>query len=129
MLAEDGAMLSVPAGVDAGLLLLVSLAPTARVPSAPHDRLGRGARLTLLEMSIGDGSYLHNPVFEVHVAEDAALTHVRLQDEASAAFHLSTLTREIAERGTYDSFGLTLGARIARTEIHAGRRRRRASRI
>ncbi len=52
------------------------------------------------------------------VAEAAALTHIRLQDEASGAFHLSTLYAEIAERGTYDSFGLNLGARIARTEAH-----------
>ena len=35
-----------------------------------------------------------------------------------AAFHLSTLYAEIAERGTYDSFALNLGARIARTEAH-----------
>ena len=46
-------------------------------------------------------------------------THVRLQNESLAAFHLSTLYAEIAERGTYDSFALNLGARIARTEVHA----------
>ncbi len=72
----------------------------------------------MLELSVGDGSYLHNPVFEVQVDEGANLTHVRLQDEALTAFHLSTLYAEIAERGTYDSFVLNLGARIARTEAH-----------
>ena len=43
------------------------------------------------------------------------------------AFHLSTVYADIAERGTYDSFGLNLGARIARTEIACppGRRQRR----
>ena len=80
--------------------------------------MARGARLTLLEVSSGDGTYLHNPVTEVHVAEDAALTHVRLQDEAVSAFHLATLYAEVAERGTYDSFALNLGARIARAEAH-----------
>jgi Fe-S cluster assembly protein SufD len=119
MLTEDGALLTVPAGVDAGLLLLVSLA-TDRAAFYPRHaiRLHRGARLTLLEMSLGEGAYLHNPVFEIHVAEDAALTHVRLQNEGLAAFHLSTLYAEIAGRGSYDSFGLNLGARIARTEAH-----------
>ena len=53
------------------------------------------------------------------MADDAALTHVRLQDESPTAFHLSTLYAEIAERGTYESFALNLGARIARTEVHA----------
>jgi Fe-S cluster assembly protein SufD len=119
MLAEDGALLSVAAGVDAGLLLLVNVA-TDRAACHPRHviRLARGARLTLLELSCGDGIYLHNPVFEVQVAEDAVFTHVRLQNEAPAAFHLSTVYAEIAERGTYDSFGLNLGARIARTEAH-----------
>ncbi len=119
MLAEDGALLSVAAGVDAGLLLLVNVA-TDRAACHPRHviRLAHGARLTLLELSCGDGIYLHNPVFEVQVAEDAVFTHVRLQNEAPAAFHLSTVYAEIAERGTYDSFGLNLGARIARTEAH-----------
>jgi Fe-S cluster assembly protein SufD len=119
MLAEDGAVLSVSAGVDAGLLLLVSVATDGAAFHPRHAiRLARGARLTILELSIGEGAYLHNPVFEVRVAEDAALTHVRLQNEALSAFHLSTLYADIAERGTYDSFGLNLGARIARTEAH-----------
>ncbi len=119
MLAQDGAVLSVPAGVDAGLVLLASIA-TDRAAFHPRHviRLARGARLSLLELSVGDGSYLHNPVFEVQVDEGAILTHVRLQDESLAAFHLSTLYAEIAERCTYDSFVLNLGARIARTEIH-----------
>jgi Fe-S cluster assembly protein SufD len=120
MLADDGAVLFVPEGVDAGLLLLVSVA-TARAAFHPRHtiRIAAGARLTLLDLSLGDGAYLHMPVTEVHVAEDAVFSHVRLQNEALAAFHLSTLYAEVAERGTYDSFVLNLGARIARTEVHA----------
>jgi Fe-S cluster assembly protein SufD len=119
MLAEDGAVLSVPQGVDAGLLLLVSIG-TDRAAFHPRHTidLAPGARLTLVELSLGEGNYLHNPVFEVRVAADAALTHVRLQDEAVGAFHLSTLYADIAERGTYDSFALNLGGRIVRTEAH-----------
>jgi Fe-S cluster assembly protein SufD len=119
MLAEDGALLSVPPGVDAGLLLLVSVATDH---AACHPRhvihLARDARLSLLELSFGDGSYLHNPVLEVLVGDSAKLTHVRLQNEAPAAFHLSTVYAEIGERGEYDSFGLNLGGRIVRTEAH-----------
>ena len=119
MLAEDGALLSVAAGVDAGLLLLVSLGTATSFHPRHAISLEAGARLTLLEISQGDGAYLHNPVTEVRLAADAVLTHVRLQDESPAAFHLSTLYVEIAERGTYDSFALNLGARVARTEVHA----------
>ena len=119
MLAEDGAVLSIAPDIDAGLLLLASIA-TDRAAFHPRHviRLARGSRLNLLELSVGEGSYLHNPVFEVQVEEGAALTHIRLQNEAPAAFHLSTLYAEVAERGTYDSFVLNLGARIARAEAH-----------
>ena len=119
MLAEDGASISIPAGVDAGLLLLVNLATDGAAFHPRHAiHLAAGARLTLFEISFGDGTYLHNPVIEVRVAEDAMLTHVRLQNESATAFHLSTLYAEIAERGAYDSFALNVGARIARTEVH-----------
>ncbi len=124
MLAEDGAIVTVPAGVDGGTLMLASLAtdtPGRAVAFHPRHviRLGAGARLTLIEVSVGEGSYLHNPVTEILIAEDAVLTHVRLQDEAARSFHLATLYAEIAARGTYDSFSLTLGARMARSEVHA----------
>jgi Fe-S cluster assembly protein SufD len=124
MLAEDGAYIEVPAGVDVGVVQLVSLAtdPSGRAV-AFHPRhtikLGAGARLTVLEVSVGDGTYLHNPVTEVVLGEDATLAHIRLQDESSRAYHLATLYAEIAARATYDSFTLVLGGRLGRLESHA----------
>jgi Fe-S cluster assembly protein SufD len=120
MLAQDGAVLEVPAGSDMGLLVLASVASDRAAFHPRHIiRLAPGARLTLLDMSVGEGTYLHNPLFEVHVGPDAVLTHVRLQSESPTAFHLSTLYADVDERGTYDSFVLNLGSRIARTEAHA----------
>jgi Fe-S cluster assembly protein SufD len=123
MLAEDGVQLHVAAGVDAGALVLLSVAPDGHRPIAFHPRhsihLEPGAKLTVLEVARGAGSYLHNAVTEVVVAEGATLTHIRLQDEGPDAFHVNTTFAEVAGRGTYDAFVLTLGARVARTEIHA----------
>jgi Fe-S cluster assembly protein SufD len=124
MMAEDGADIRVPAGRDGGTLLLVSLGadPSAR-PVAFHPRhavrLEAGARLTLIEIARGSGTYLHNPVLEIALDEGAVLTHLRLQDEALTAFHLSTLYARVAARATYDSFTLALGARLSRIEVHA----------
>jgi Fe-S cluster assembly protein SufD len=119
MLAEDGALLHVPAGVDAGIVRLVSLSTEGAAAHPRHTiRLDEGARLTVLDVSAGTGTYFHNPVTEVHVAAGATLTHVRLQDESTSAYHLATLYAEVADRGTYDSFTLTLGARLARSELH-----------
>ena len=124
MLAEDGIRITVPAGTDAGLIVLASLAtPPAGHTIAFHPRhriiVERGARLAMLEISVGAGAYLHNPVTEINVAPHAHLTHIRLQDESAAAFHLATLYADIAAHATYDSFSLALGARLSRQEIHA----------
>ena len=123
MLAEDGVQLHVAAGVDAGILVLLSVAPDGHRPIAFHPRhsihLEPSAKLTVLEVARGEGAYLHNAVTEAVVAEGAVLTHIRLQDEGQDAFHVNTTFAEIAERGTYDAFVLTLGARVARTELHA----------
>ena len=124
MLAEDGAILSVADGVDAGTILLVSVAAETEgrtVAFHPRHsiRLGAGARLTVLELCLGRGRYLHNPVTEIDVAENATLTHIRLQDEAPEAFHLATIYADIARAGFYDAFTLTLGGRTSRAEFHA----------
>ena len=123
MLAEDGVRLHVAAGVDGGTLVLLSIGQTSGQPVAFHPRhsirLEPGARLTLIEVTRGTGVFLHNAVFEIDVAEGASLTHVRLQEESADSFHVQSAFAEIAERGVYDAFVLTLGSRIARTEIHA----------
>jgi Fe-S cluster assembly protein SufD len=119
MLALDGATLDLPAGFDAGVMQLVSIASGDGDFHPRHTiRLAKGARLTLVEISSGEGNYLLNTVAEVHVAEGAHLTHLRLQNEALKAFHVSTTYVDVATNGTYDSFTLNLGAGLSRTEIH-----------
>jgi len=118
MLAEDGAAIELADGVDGGTLMLASLATGGAFHPRHAIRLGRGARLTLIEVNLGSGAYFNNPVFSIEIGEDATLTHLRIQQEAQAAFHLSTLYAEVGARGTYDSFLLTLGGRLARMEVH-----------
>ena len=121
--AEDGLVLEIPAGEDAGLVELLSIVTNGAIAFHPRHiiRLGAGAKLTLLETAQGaDGvAYLHNPVFEVSLAEGATLAHVRVQAEGRAAFHLSSVHAAIGAGATYDNFTLNAGGRIARNEIHA----------
>ena len=72
-----------------------------------------------LEIAIGEGAYLHNPVTEITVGAGAHLTHIRLQDESTDAFHLATIYADIAESASYDGFSLVLGGHVTRTELHA----------
>ncbi|MEO9190617.1 MAG: Fe-S cluster assembly protein SufD [Acetobacteraceae bacterium] len=124
MLAEDGLVLDIANGIDAGTVQLASLAtpgPGRATGFHPRHviRLGHGAKLTLIETIQGEGIYLHNAVFDVHLAEGAELSVFRLQDESSTAFHFSTTFAEIGAGARFDSFVLSLGARLARSELHA----------
>lgn len=123
LLFEDGLVLDVAEGVNAGRLELLSLA-SGETESTIHPRhlirLARGARLVLLETAASPSGarHLHNPVFEIEVAEAAVLTHVRVQREAAGAYHLAHLGVRVAEGGTYDGFVLNAGGKISRSETH-----------
>jgi Fe-S cluster assembly protein SufD len=124
LMFEDGLLLDVPAGVDGGHLELLSIAVDPGRPFAFHPRhvirLGAGAKLTLLESAIGGSAqYLHNPVFEIDLAEGAVLTHGRAQQEGEGAFHLSMIHARIAAEARYDTMAVSAGARLTRMEIHA----------
>ncbi len=124
MLAEDGARIAVAPSADAGTLVLLHLASGhAEHPPAFHPRhqirLGAGARLTLIEIALGTSVYLHNPLTEVVLAEQAELLHLRLQDESAAAFHLASLHVALGPGSAYESVALVRGARIARSELTA----------
>ncbi len=124
LLAEDGLTLTAAPGVDAGRMALLSVvvAPDG-VALSVHPRhrivLGAGARLSVLDLSVGRGDYLNNPVLDVAVAEGGHLIHAKLQTEDPVARHLAVVHAEVAGDASYDSFTLTLGAALARHEVHA----------
>lgn len=124
LLAEDGLTLTVAAGVDAGRMVLLSVVVASDgVALSVHPRhrivLGAGARLSVLDLSVGRGDYLNNPVLDVAVAEGGHLIHAKLQTEDPVARHLAVVHAEVAGDASYDSFTLTLGAALARHEVHA----------
>lgn len=120
MLAEDGVVIHVPEGQDAGILQLIHIGASNGDFHPRHSiRVEKGARLVVLEFAAGEGTYLTNTVSEIHVAAGAHLTHVRIQQESSAAFAVTTVYADVDAGGVYDSFALTLGGRVSRNELHA----------
>jgi Fe-S cluster assembly protein SufD len=119
--AQDGMTLAVPAGVDAGAVLVVSYGGAA-APVAFHPRhrvmVGAGGKLTIIEVAMGRGVYWHNQVTDVAVAEGGALAHYRLQDEGREAYHLATIRAEVAAGAAYESFTAAIGAKLSRAEFH-----------
>lgn len=120
--ARDGFTLAIPAGVDAGTILVIFHA-AAGEPFAAHLRhritLGQGASLTIIDVAKGDGVYWHNPVTDINLEANAQLRHYRLQDESREAFCTATIRADVAAGAAYEHFTATIGAKISRTEIHA----------
>jgi len=119
--AHDGVTITVPDDTDAGAVLLISYA-AAENPIAFHPRhritLGMGARLTLIEIAMGQGVYWHNPVTDIALHENAKLQHYQLQNESIEAFHLATIRAKIAASAAYVSFSMVQGAKLSRAEFH-----------
>jgi Fe-S cluster assembly protein SufD len=122
---RDGAYLHVAAGKAAPLVQLVFVASGAEegLAAAPRSLLllERGAQATVLEHYVGLGGApgLTNTAAEVIVEEGAVLEHVKFQDEAPAAFHVASLEVRVQRGAAYRYHSLALGARLARTNIHA----------
>lgn len=118
--AQDGLTIEIPAGEDGEEILLVSQAQAGAEAFAFHlrhrIRLDENARLTLVEIDKGTGSYWQNSVFDISLAPGAKLRHFRLQQESTAAFHTTSLFVDVAGDAAYEHFTLTLGAQLSRTE-------------
>ncbi|HVA12766.1 MAG TPA: Fe-S cluster assembly protein SufD [Stellaceae bacterium] len=78
--------------------------------------LGAGSRATLIESFAGEGHYWTNAVGIVDVGAGAALRHVKLQDEAAEAIHFGQARISLAHDAKYESFVLTLGGRLSRSD-------------
>ncbi|MEO8157631.1 MAG: Fe-S cluster assembly protein SufD [Betaproteobacteria bacterium] len=78
-----------------------------------------GAQCTVIEdfVSLADGAYLTDAVSEIQVAENARVSHVKLQREAPAAFHIANTSVRVARGGNYATWTVALGARISRHNL------------
>lgn len=118
----DGFVLHVPAGVAVEQPIeLVFAGAAGESRGAWHPRilvvLGPGASATVVERHAGTGGYLANTVAEVALAAGARLGHYRLQDESADAVHVSTGEVRVSADAHYESFVLSTGASVARSQI------------
>ena len=122
---NDGAVVHVAADVEVARpvhLLFVSDRGAADRASQPRNLivLDRFAKATVIETYAGldDARYLTNAVTEAVVADSATLTHLKLQRESDAAYHVGTLDVRQARDSHLVSFSFATGAALARTNIY-----------
>ena len=102
-------------------LLHVSL-PGAE-PASHHLRcvvaMGHHAQATFLERYVGleDAKNFTNSVVQIHLADGAQLTHVRLQDESPQGYHVGRVLVQQAADSRYLSHNIQTGAAWARLDL------------
>lgn len=119
----DGFVLALDAGVTLDRPVEIVHLAGAGEPRSLHLRsavlLGEGSHATLVESFGGAGEYWTNAVTAIHLAAGAALAHARIQDEGAEAIHFALTRAALDRKAHYNSFTLTLGARLSRQDILA----------
>ncbi|MCU0690924.1 MAG: Fe-S cluster assembly protein SufD [Polyangiaceae bacterium] len=83
--------------------------------------MGGGSEASLVEVSTGAGNAASfvNVVHELVVADDARLSHVRLQREPASGFHIGSLHAHVGARATLHASLLLLEGGMTRDEVKA----------
>ena len=120
----DGAFIFVPSGVEVAepvQLIYISSAKQNGETILPRNLViaEANSKLTVVEsyISTGNVAYFTNAVTEILAGDNAAVEHVKLQDEAAAAFHIATIAGEFGRASNVTIHSFALGAKLSRTNI------------
>ena len=124
-LATTGVQIDIDANATISTALhLVFIGAPDTTDRAWHLRhaihIGRGARATVVEHHIALDTHRHfaNTVIDVHVSDDALLTHVRVQDDAAGATQIMRTDATLEDRARYVRLDLELGGALSRHELN-----------
>lgn len=120
----DGAMIEVDGGTQLARPLHVVHVAANSTPAAMFMRsslrVGKAATATLIESFVAAKSaaayQIHNAMM-VLVGADARLDHIRLAEDRSDAFNVSSAAVGLGARAHFNTFGLTAGAAVSRFQM------------
>jgi Fe-S cluster assembly protein SufD len=122
-LTRDGFVITLAADASLSrpvhIVHIMSSAAPASAYTRSHVRVGARASLILVESFIGatEAAYQINDSLFVGVGDGARLDHVRLMEDRSDAFNLSTFKIELGKEATLNTFNLTSGAAVSRYNL------------
>jgi Fe-S cluster assembly protein SufD len=121
---DGGVCIRFPAGVRLQQPLhLVFLSASSAAPVAAHPRVwieaGRGSEAVIVQdhVSLGSAPAFTNVVTELHVGAGAKLSHLLLQREGGAVFHVSNTTAQLERDARLAAHVITLGGRFVRNDL------------
>ncbi|MCF7749676.1 Fe-S cluster assembly protein SufD [Bacillus subtilis subsp. subtilis] len=124
-LADEGVVVRVDDGAQVELpLQLVFISVAGGADLSWHHRhlieLRAGAALGVVEhhLHVGDAAHLGNTLVHVHLAQDAVLSHARVQADSGRATTLLRTDAVLARNAQYRRIDLELGAALSRHELN-----------
>ena len=121
---SDGAFIFVPQGVTVAepvQLIYISSAQKSGEAILPRNLViaEANSRVTVVEsyLSTANTAYFTNAVTEIVAGDNAKVEHVKVQDEALAAFHIATIAGEFGRASHVSVHSFALGARLSRNNI------------
>jgi Fe-S cluster assembly protein SufD len=94
-------------------------------PTVQHLRnlvvAGQNSQATIIEgyISLGEASYFNNVVTEVALADNANITHYKLQEESVKGFHVATLQVCQSHASRFSSHSISVGGALVRNDINS----------
>ncbi|MCC4619038.1 Fe-S cluster assembly protein SufD [Xanthomonas cassavae CFBP 4642] len=124
-LADEGVLVQVQDAAQVALpLQLVFVSVAGEHDLAWHHRhlieLRAGASLNVVEhhLHVGDAAHLANSLMHVHLAQNAVLSHARVQADSAQATSLLRTDAVLARDARYHRVDLELGAGLSRHELN-----------
>jgi len=126
---KDGAFIHVPEGVtiEAPVHLLYIQTDAEEnyfTTSRSLVAAEQGSEITIIEdhIGMGDNKYFNLPVFEVNLEENAYVKHTKIQRDSRQAIHIARTAAFVAKHADYESYTITLGAKLSRNEPRISQR-------
>ncbi|HEY9214801.1 MAG TPA: Fe-S cluster assembly protein SufD, partial [Ancylobacter sp.] len=124
-LATDGVVIQVAPGALIERPIHIAHVFAGDAAGASYARslvvVGAASRLTYVESFEGpEGiAYQVNSATEFVVGDEAHLDIIRVQEDGTAAIHLSTLLFDVGRAAELHTFGFSLGSSVSRTSLYA----------
>ncbi|HLR31119.1 MAG TPA: Fe-S cluster assembly protein SufD [Fodinibius sp.] len=122
---EDGAFIHVPENLKVDVPVhLLFIHTDAEAPYFSTSRslvlADANSEITIVEdyIGLGENKYFNLPVFEVNLEEEAFVKHTKIQRESKKAVHMARTGASVDRHANYESYTITLGARLSRNEPH-----------
>jgi len=120
----DGSLIYVPADTVVPEPIQIIYLHDGQDASVAHPRnliiASRGSQLKVIESyhSTNDTTYFNNCVTEFVVGENANVEHIKLQEEGTAAFHISNTQIHQEQNSVFSQVNLDLGGSLVRNNTN-----------